>query len=53
MVIAAVACAYSPDETEVPSRTPKPGNVKVFEPNDMISAAVRKYHPLAHDKMPL
>ena len=42
MVIAAIACAYSPDETEIPSRLPKPGNAKVFEPNDMISAAVRK-----------
>jgi hypothetical protein len=50
---AAIAWAYSPADTDVPSRLPKPGSVKVFDPNEMISAAVRKYHPLAQDKIPL
>jgi hypothetical protein len=53
IVSAAVAWAYSPADTDIPSRLPKPGKVNVFEPNEMISAAVRKYQPLAQDKMPL
>lgn len=43
MASAAVAWAYSPADTDVPSRLPKPGRVKVFDPNEIISAAVRKY----------
>jgi hypothetical protein len=50
---AAIAWTYSPADTDIPSRLPKPGRLKVFDPNEMISAAVRKYHPLAQDKIPL
>jgi hypothetical protein len=45
------ACTYCPEATDLLSRLPKPGSVKVFEPKDMISAAVRKYHPEAQDRM--
>jgi hypothetical protein len=46
-----IACIYCPEYTELPSKLPKPLSVKVLEPNDIISAAVRKYHPAAHDIM--
>jgi hypothetical protein len=50
-VIATRASMYCPEATDLLSRLPNPGSVKVFEPTDIISAAVRKYHPAAQDKM--
>jgi hypothetical protein len=50
---AITACIYCPKYTELPSKLPSPLSVKVLDPSDMISAAVRKYHPAAQDKMPL
>jgi hypothetical protein len=49
--IATKASTYCPEATDSLSRLPKPGRVNVFEPTDMISAAVRKYHPAAQDRM--
>ena len=45
------ASGYWPEETEVVRRLPRPCSVYVFEPSDIISAAVRKYHPPDHDIM--